>query len=96
VWGELFLTVVTLHVEFGEFSHEGLFNFCIVVKLFFDSDFDLDSFWMALCPNEPSVNNFCFVETLDFFNNNANNSLLYHMQSMVVSYICDRIDKSWQ
>ena len=76
VWGELFLTVVTLHVKFGEFSHEGLLNFCIVVKLFFDSDFDLDSFWMALCPNKPSVDNFCFVETLDFFNNNANNSLL--------------------
>lgn len=67
VGGKLFLTVVTLHVEFGKFSHECLFNFCIVVKLFFDSDFDLDSLRMAFCPNESSVDNFGFVETLDFF-----------------------------
>ena len=67
VRSEFFLTVVTLHVKLGEFSNEGLFNFCVVVKLLFDSDFNFDSFRMALSPYETSINDFGFVETFDFF-----------------------------
>jgi len=67
VRSELFLTVITLHVKLGEFSNEGLFNFCVVVKLLFDSDFNFDSFRMALSPYKTSIDDFGFVETFDFF-----------------------------
>lgn len=44
VWCELFLTVVALHVQFGELSDKGLFDFGVVVELLFDGYFDFDSF----------------------------------------------------
>ena len=44
VRGELFLTVVALHVQLGKFSHESLLNFCVVVELLFNCNFDFYSF----------------------------------------------------
>ncbi len=66
VWGELFLAVVTLHVEFGKLSDESLLDFSVVVELLFDCYFDLYSFRMTFSPNEPSVDNFGLVESFDF------------------------------
>lgn len=67
VRGELFLTVVALHVEFCELSDEGLLYFCVVVELLFNCDFDFYSFGMALSPNESGIKDFCLVETFNLF-----------------------------
>jgi hypothetical protein len=67
VRSELLFAVVALHVKFGELSDKGLFHFGLVVDFFFDGDFDLDSFGMALSPDEAGIDDFGFVESLDFF-----------------------------
>ena len=64
---ELLFAVVALHVEFGELSDKGLFHFGLVVDFLFDGDFDLDSFGMALSPDEAGIDDFGLVESLDFF-----------------------------
>ena len=64
---ELLFAVVALHVQLSELCYESLFHFCVVVDFLFDCDLDLDSLGMAFSPDEPSVDNFGLVESLDFF-----------------------------
>jgi hypothetical protein len=39
----------------------------MIIKFFFDGNFDFNPFRMAFCPNESGIDNFSFVEPFDFF-----------------------------
>lgn len=71
VRGELFLAVVALHVALNELCDEGLLDFCFVVQLFLDSDFDLYAFGVAFSPDEACVDDFGFIEPLDLLEQNG-------------------------
>jgi hypothetical protein len=44
VRSKLFLTVITLHIDFNELSDKGLLHLGLVIQLFFNCEFNLNPF----------------------------------------------------
>lgn len=56
VRGKLLLTIVALHIKFNKFSNESLFHLCLIVELFLNCHFHLQTLRMRLSPDKSSFN----------------------------------------
>ena len=63
---KLFLTIITLYIDFDKLSDECLLHFCLIIELLFNSQFHSDSLGVRLCPYESSLEDLCSIKSFDF------------------------------